>query len=525
MNLRPYQKEAVTAIEEQWREGNSRTLLAAATGTGKTVIMSELANHVAYQGGRTLILAHRGELLDQATDKIERMTGLTCAREQAGSTGVGTVDKVVVGSVQTMMREKRLAAYDPYAFSHIFIDEAHHAVADSYLRVLDRFPDSKVLGVTATADRADKKALSQVFDSIAYEYGMKDAIEDGYLCPIQALMLPVHIDISKVQVKAGDYDAQQLGNALEPYLDDIANQMVEKCNGRRTVVFLPLVKMAKDFADLLTSKGLRACEVDGGSSDRAEVLTAFQNGEYDVICNAMLLTEGWDCPSVDCIVVLRPTRSRALYQQMVGRGTRLSPGKEHLLLLDFLWMSEHHNLCRPASLLGANGDVTERVEAAIASGVPIDLLEAEGRAVVSVQAEREKALREKLEAMRHRRAKLVDPMQFAFSICDIDLQDYEPMFPWERQVATQKQVSMLERRGIDANGMSRGMASKLIGAIIERTNMNLATPRQVMQLERFGFVHPGTWSFAAASSVMEMLASNNWKVPSGIDPSAYVPAG
>ena len=527
MELRPYQQAACDSVEREWGSGNLRTLLVQATGTGKTICMAELAKRIASNGGRTLILAHRGELLDQAADKIKRSTGLSCSREQAENTSVGEWNSVTVGSVQTLMSEKRLKRFSPDRFSHVFIDEAHHAVSDSYRRVLDYFDSARVLGVTATADRADRRGLSEVFDSIAYEYGMADAIHDGWLCPIEAQMVPLRLDLSGVRIQSGDYAVGDLGDALEPYLESIADEMAEKCRDRKTVVFLPLVRTAEKFAGMLNARGMRACEIDGQSPDRAEILADYASNRYDVLCNSMLLTEGWDCPDVDCIVVLRPTKSRGLYAQMIGRGTRLSPetGKEKLLLLDFLWMTERHDLCRPASLLGASEEVTNRLDEMTeeTDSMAIDLLEAESQAESDVQAAREEALAAELERMRKRKAKLVDPLQYALSICDLDLADYVPEFKWEDKDATQKQVEYLENHGIDAENMSAGLAARMIDSLKARQQQGMATPKQVRMLERKGFLHPGTWTFEQASKMMGRLARNRWMVPADIDPATYVP--
>ena len=454
------------------------------------------------------------------------MTGFTCAREQASESGVGTTDRIVVGSVQTLMRESRLARYQPWDFTHVFIDEAHHSVADSYTRILDRFSDAKVLGVTATPDRADKKGLARVFDSLAYEYGIKQAINEHYLCPIKAMMIPLDIDLTNVSVKAGDYDAHQLGDAIEPYLDAIADEMADRCRDRNTVVFLPLVQMAKDFAEMLNERGLSAREVDGNSDDRDDAIHSFARGEFSVIVNSMLLTEGWDDPAVDCVVVLRPTKSRALYAQMVGRGTRLSPetGKKDVLILDFLWMTERHNLCRPASLLGASDEVTARVEDKVREGGYVDILDAEGEAISDIRKEREDALAQMFRQNRHRKAAMVDPMEFVYAIGDIDLQDYEPTFHWETLPVTEKQYAYLKKNNIDATAMTKGMASKLISALVDRQRTGKATARQLMQLERNGFMRASDWTFEQASAVMSMLAGNGWSVPNGIDPSTYIPS-
>lgn len=313
-NLRPYQEQAIAAIEERWEAGDRATLLVQATGTGKTIVMAGVTEDAVRDGGRVLILAHRGELLQQAADKLQSSTGLRCSVEKAEDTSVGTFERVTVGSVQTLCREKRLRALGRDRFTHILIDECHHAVSSSYQAVLDYFAGAKVLGVTATADRGDRQNLGKVFDSLAFEYNMPEAIKDGYLCPIKAQTVPLQLDISNVSVRSGDWAADELGTALDPYLPQIAQEMKNAgLEERKTVVFLPLIKTSQKFCRLLNECGFRAVEVNGQSEDRAQILKDFDSGKYDVLCNSLLLTEGWDCPSVDCIVNLRPTKSRALY--------------------------------------------------------------------------------------------------------------------------------------------------------------------------------------------------------------------
>ena len=527
VELRDYQREAVDAVFREWGAGRSRTLLVQATGTGKTLCFAEIVRRVAREGGRSLVLAHRGELLEQAAGKIGGMTGLTCATERAQSTSVGSWARVTVGSVQTLMREDRLRRLAPDRFSCVVVDEAHHSLADGYVRILDHFGGARVLGVTATADRADRRDLGEVYDSIAYEYGMARAVRDGWLCPIKAEMVPLSLDVSGVSVTHGDYQAGQLGDALEPYLEGIADELAGRCRDRRTVVFLPLVRTARSLAAMLCDRGMAAREVDGQSEDRAEALADFAAGRYQVITNSMLLTEGWDCPSVDCVVMLRPTRSRSLYCQCVGRGTRLSPktGKDHLLLLDFLWMTGRHDLCRPATLLASSDEVAERVTAMTeeALGAPVDLMGAESTAEADVAAQREEALARELERMRHRKAKLVDPLQYAVSVCDLDLQTYEPTFAWQAREATDSQREQLERLGVDPDGMDAGMASLMLDRLHERIDAHMATPKQVRMLERKGFRHPGLWTFDQASAMMTRLAQNRWMVPWDIDPATYEP--
>lgn len=524
MELRKYQSEAVDAVIGEWDKGRQRTLLVLPTGCGKTICFAKVAERVATQGKRTLILAHRGELLDQARDKIAKVTGLACSVERASETSIGTWESITVGSVQTLMRDNRLNAMDPDRFGAIVVDEAHHAASDSYRKVLDHFSGANVLGVTATPDRADRKNLGTVFDSLAYEYTLPAAIRDGYLCPIQAQTIPLNINISGVSTQSGDYAVGELGDALEPYLEAIADAMVSECSDRKTVVFLPLVRTAKRFRDILCDHGLRAVEVDGQSEDRAEVLSDFQAGRYDVLCNSMLLTEGWDCPSVDCIVVLRATKSRALFCQMVGRGTRLSPGKDNLLLLDFLWMTGRHELCRPASLVARNADVARRMTDKMAGAcVPLDLMLTEEQSERDAQQDRERALAAELEAQRHKKAKLVDPLQYEMSIMDVDLQNYEPEFSWQTQRPTDKQLQAIERFGINADQMDAGKASLILDRLIKRKQVGLSTPKQIRFLERKGFRHVGSWTAVQASKMIGVISKNGWRVPPNIVPSEYVP--
>ena len=347
----------------------------------------------------------------------------------------------MVGSVQTLMREKRLGQFPEDYFNTIIIDEAHHCISDSYQKVLKHFPEAHVLGVTATPDRGDMRNLGQYFESLAYEYTLPKAIKEGYLTPIKALTIPLKIDMSGVSVQAGDFKASDIGTALDPYLEGIAQEMQKYCADKKTVVFLPLVKTSQKFRDVLNNYGFQAAEVNGDSQDRAEILSDFESGKYNVLCNSMLLTEGWDCPSVDCVVVLRPTKVRGLYCQMVGRGTRLSPGKEHLLLLDFLWHTERHELCHPASLICDNEEVAQKMTENLkeGAGCPVDIEEAEKTASEDVVAQREEALAKQLAEMKRRKKKLVDPLQFEMSIQAEDLSGYVPAFGWEMGPPSDKQ--------------------------------------------------------------------------------------
>ena len=523
MELRPYQQEAREAIFEQWDGGVLKTLLVLPTGCGKTIVFAKVTEDCVRRGDRVLILAHRGELLEQAADKIRQSTGLGCAVEKAEETCMGSWFRVVVGSVQTMMREKRLGQFPEDYFQTIIIDEAHHCISDSYQKVLNHFNGAKILGVTATPDRGDMRNLGSYFESLSYEYTLPKAIREGYLSPIKALTIPLKIDMTGVGVQAGDFKASDISTALDPYLQGIAQEMEKYCKDKKTVVFLPLVKTSQKFRDLLNAHGFRAAEVNGDSQDRSEVLEAFDRGEYNVLCNSMLLTEGWDCPSVDCVVVLRPTKVRSLYCQMVGRGTRLSPGKDHLLLLDFLWHTERHELCHPASLICQDEEVakkmTEHIEQA---GCPVDIEEAEKTAAEDVVAQREEALAKQLEEMKRRKKKLVDPLQFEMSIQAEDLSGYVPAFGWEMGPPSEKQKATLEKLGILPDQIENaGKAAKILDRLDKRKEEGLTTPKQIRFLEGRGFQHVGTWQFETARKLIDRIAANGWRIPQGINPQEY----
>lgn len=526
MDLRPYQEAARAAIHGEWDQGHKRTLLVLPTGTGKTIVFAAVAEDQVRRGERVLVLAHRGELLEQAAQKIGTVSGLGCAVEKAEQSSAGSWYRITVGSVQTLMREKRLDRFEPDHYGTIIVDEAHHILSDSYQRVLDHFPEANVLGVTATPDRGDMRNLGQYFDSLAYEYRITQAIKDGYLCKIKAQTIPLKLDMSGVGTQAGDYKAADVGHALDPYLDKIADEMRTYCAGRKTVVFLPLIETSRRFCALLQARGIRAAEVNGNSDDRAEILADFAAGEYDVLCNSMLLTEGWDCPSVDCIVVLRPTKIRSLYCQMIGRGTRLAPGKDHLLVLDFLWHTTRHELCRPACLICESPEVADKMtENLEQADEAMDLEDAEAIAQTDVIAQREEALAKMLEEQRHRKRALVDPLQFEYSIQAEDLSSYVPAFPADMAPPTKKQLELLERRGIFPDEITCfGKAQMIINRLMKRQEDGLTTPKQIRLLERYGFVHVGEWDFHEASRMISRISQAGWRVPRGVNPKEYKPA-
>lgn len=537
MDLRPYQVAAVEGIFAAWQQSD-RTLLVLPTGTGKTIVFAHVIRRLVAEGKRCLVLAHRGELLDQARDKLKASTGLECAVEKADLSAERSHYRVTVGSVQTLMREDRLARFSPHHYDAIIVDEAHHVLAESYQRILSYFEDAKVLGVTATPDRGDLRNLGECFESIAFEYSLPRAIKDGFLCKISALTIPLKIDLSAVKATAGDLQPKSLGSILDPYLEQIADQMIAHCLDRKTVVFMPLISTSQKMAALLSDRGFAVREVNGESRDRKEILGwTNENGEQvpgwwgrsapgSVLCNSMLLTEGWDSPEVDCVVCLRPTKIRSLYAQIVGRGTRMCEGKKDLLLLDFLWHTGRHELARPAHLICETDEVADAMISRMDgnAGVELDLEEekegAEGDAIDA----REMALAKQLEALKRRKQKLVDPLQFEMSILDADLANYEPRIGAELNAPSEGQRGLLEQAGILPDTIeSAGKAAKILEALDSRRKKGLATPKQIRLLERRGFSHVGQWSFRAARSMIDRMAASGWRIPAGVNPREYQP--
>ncbi len=501
MELRYYQKEALKAINNGWADFQKQ-LLVMATGCGKTVVFDTFAAEMANQGRRVLILAHRDELIEQARDKYRSITGGETSKEKAKETSIGSPLPVVVGSVQTMSKDERLNRFSPTYFDIIIVDEAHHTLAKSYLKILEHFPGSRVLGVTATPDRGDKKNLATFYENTAYDYSLKDAIEDKFLCPITARTVPLSIDIKNVKISGGDYELRSTADALRPYLGEIAKSIKEYAKDRKTLVFLPLIEIAQELQEFLEKEGVNAREINNKSPNRKEILDWFdQAGKGSVLCNAMLLTEGYDCPSCDCVVVLRPTKIRSLFAQMVGRGTRLCPGKENLLLLDYLWLTERHNLCRPADLVTDNKADADEIKEASENG-EVNIFD--------VVVDRRRRLAEALLRNKSRKSRAFDPLNWLECIGDTEGADHAPIYAWEGDPMTEKQKLTLIKNGIEAEEVTKGMASLIIANIIKRCDLGLATPKQMGVLIRAGYKNVGNWSFALASQKITELAENNW---------------
>jgi superfamily II DNA or RNA helicase len=363
---------------------------------------------------------------------------------------------------------------------------------------------AKVLGVTATPDRGDKKNLGRYFERVAFECSLVRLIKDGFLVPIKVKMLPVRMDLTRAKTVAGDYSADDVAAEIEPWLERVAAAMAGEAWDRKTIVFLPLVKTSERMAEVLRAAGFDARSVSGYDTERDETLRWFATaGPGAVLCNAMLLTEGFDQPDVDCIVILRPTQVRALYAQMVGRGTRLSPdtGKRDLLLLDFLWQSGKVSLVSAGSLITGNAEDVKAVQDLLIDvppcgpGAEHDLVQV----CDTVEEQRFRKVKEKLKENRGRKAGTHDALELCMSIGAVELMDYEPCNPREAKPPTAGQVAALEGAGFDLAGVSCfGHASAILDRLAVRRMEGLATPKQVRLLQRFRHPKPESATFEEA---------------------------
>jgi len=506
MNLRPYQSDAFDAVYAKWKEYR-KVLVACPTGSGKTIIFSHIAAREKSAGNYTLITCHRDELIKQAVDKLQKSTGSGCAIEKADVTSIRSGEPIVVGSIQTMMRQSRLEKFPPNFFQTIIVDEGHHALSESWQRVLNYFPQARIVAFTATPERGDRKNLGKYFDALAYEYSLRQAITDGWLCRIVAKTHPLKIDLSGVRITSGDYNEGDLGNALDPYLPRIAEAIPKD---RKTLIFTPLCITAKKLQTILREQGRRAYYASG--EDRSQIADWEKDGKGAIMLNSQLFNEGYDHSSIDCVVVLRATKSRPYYAQMIGRGTRIWPGKDNLFVLDFLWQTTKHDLCHPCNLIAESPEVAEKMQKRQEeSDGPMDLEDLETSAKRDVIREREEALARELRSQRHKESRLIDPLSYAVMIKNEGLADYEPVFAWEEQAPTPNQLQLIKRFGINpAKVKSKGHAKYLLDSIIGRSRKKLATPGQTRILNDAGYY--SNMSKTRASELIAELSSNYWRI-------------
>ena len=501
MELRDYQEAAVKAIKRNWDETH-KLLLVMATGTGKTVVFCELAKEVTADGGKVLILAHLAELLEQAADKLLQIGGITASLEKADSYASHS-DKVVLSSWQTLQRDDRLYAWGWDHFDLIIVDEAHRSMGKGYQKIFGYFNTTRILGVTATTDRGDRKSLGDFYDTIAYEFGLLNACKASWLVRPIAKTIPIKIDLDGVRVsrttEGSDLNAGDIGHRIEPLLGKIAGEIATEEPWRKHMVFLPTVDTAKKMSDAMNAVGFRAVWVSGACRDRVEKIDRFKAGRFNCLCNCMLLTEGFDHDEIDCITVLRPTKIRSLLAQCIGRGTRplnrivallndapdaktralviRSSPKPNLLILDFLWLTKKLNLAAPASLFARSPEALKRMNS---SGDMIDSEE---------QAEKDylESLYSEVEKHKDKRRMMIDPLAFAVALNDVDIAHYEPLSEHEARPPSPNHLKVIKQYGMTIDTIKTwGHAKKIYDLILYRKEKGRATPTQLQFLKRIG---------------------------------------
>jgi superfamily II DNA or RNA helicase len=552
MGLRPYQEQAVANIIADMDEGIPSVLLKLPTGCGKTVAFTEVAR-LRESHGRTMVLAHRGELIDQAAEKIEGWTHLRCDIEMASmQAGVLNPAPVVVGSIQTQIAKRggkaRMEKFNPFDFGTLIIDEAHHAASVTYKRVINHYrqnPNLRVLGVTATPKRADNKGLISVFDKVSFGYSIMDAIADGWLAPLEQVVVPVKsLDLSGVKVNAGDFQAGDLERVLmgEKPLHGIAVPLVDIAGDRKAIVFAAGVHHAERLCEIINRyKPGKAAWVSGDTKkdDRKLILERYAKGEIQFLCNVGVLTEGFDDPGTSIVAIARPTKSTPLYTQMIGRGTRTLPNtvdgvdtaegrraaiaasqKPSCLIIDFAGNSGKHDLVSTADILGEERDdrvvkEAKRIaRAAGEAGEKVDMADLLDRAEEEIEeADRQREIAKAREAAKRANIRVkatyksfaVDPFAKGL-IPDINFDKAGAHDP-----PTAGQLKLLHANKIDPTGLSRAQAGAMCQEIMRRRSAGECSLKQAALLERYGLDPKMQWR--DARDAIDAIAGNGWKVP------------
>ena len=473
MELKPRQIEAYNAVFAALEKGVDRQLVALPTGVGKTV----LAAHIAKQFNRVLFLAHRQELIEQTARTMAIVDpGRTQGRIEHGTHDLA--GQFTIAMLPTVYR--RLDRIPPDSFDAIIVDESHHACSRTWRETLDHFQPKLRLGLTATPERLDGLALSNLFTEISYSMTLADAVNESLLVPPSAIQCLTSVNISAVRTRGGDLAEDELAALVDDPARNtfIASKFLEHCDGRRAIAFAVNIAHAVHLTEAFRAVGIKADWISGNDPLRSEKLARFANGEIQVLANCQILTEGYDDPSVDAILLCRPTKSRSLYCQMLGRGLRLFPGKENCRILDFVDVAGKHSLMSAWKFFGFAKPPKQ--------DVPFEI------------GDEEKEKKEKEE--RESRVKAIDlerpinlflppeiPDSFAYGSA-----------PWHREPATPKQLAFLESQGYDTadNDFTKGQASALIAAMPASTG-------QIRWLQQLGFDVSVDWSRQQATIALD----------------------
>jgi superfamily II DNA or RNA helicase len=560
MNLRPYQQTAVDSARDSFARHKS-VLLVAATGTGKTVVISDIIKRALIKGKRTIVVAHREELIRQAALKIEGYTGIVPEIEKAENyADFDNSPPVVVSSIQTLnagwMGVLRMERINPSDYDIVIIDEAHHAVASSYRRFIkymqDANPSLRLLGVTATPDRGDEIGLRAVFEDCPFRYEINDAVNDGWLVPIRQRYVTVgSLDYSTIRTRMGDLCGKDLHAVLEEEknLHGMVHPTLEILGDKQAIIFCASVRQAELVAQIINrhKEGAAAC-VSGSteSTSRQTILAGFADGSVQFVTNVGVLTEGFDAPGCHAVVMMTATKVRAKYVQCVGRATRpnvdlsqtttaeerkaiiASSDKPHCIIIDFKGNSGKHKLVGAVDVLSGQdpGPIMERAKEIIAtSGDEVDPLEAVR------QAEAEEEMRKESEEARlaeaSKRASL--KLKASYSSRDVDpfsRFDMTPTHPTDpREMATQKQFNLLAYNGVDATGLTRKQANRIIADIMMRRKRGFPSLKQQAILDKYGLE---AQTAQQAKAHIDDIARAGWPDPStfaGREPAAPVLSG
>lgn len=496
-----FQSNYLAKVSEGWKL-YKKQLVVSPTGSGKTCMFSWMSGAEVKSGGSVLILVDQDELVWQTKDKIQEVCGISAEVEKAENFANTDCDMfagspIVIASVQTLMRENRRNRWQKNRFTLVIADEADKSIAPSWQSVLNHFDEhARVCGFTATPNRTDQRNLGEYYENSIELENLFSLIKKGFLSPLSLQFMPIRLDTSG-KGEGKDFTKEEADDIITPHLAEIAKSIMDKALFRRTLVFLPLIKTCEKFNDIANDLGLMCDYVYGVDDERDEKLKSFKNGEFFVLANSMLLTRGIDIPQVDCIVLARPTKSVTLLAQMIGRGTRLFKDKENCLLLDFLLQVNGKKLCRPAHLIAKSEEEAEEIMAlaeAQAAGLPegvveqLDLLDV----AADASSEREEKLREKLEALRDKKAKFISAQDFAMQHNSIDAAEFEPTMKWHSHPISEKQAKYIVKAGIDLESVSgKGQASALLDIYFKNKPLVSATYAQRKKMAAMGY--PNAW--------------------------------
>jgi superfamily II DNA or RNA helicase len=517
--MRPYQLDASAAILDAWKEHKS-CIATVATGGGKTLIAAGLTKKLVDNGGRVLFLANRNELCLQPLAAF-REQGVIASMEKAeDKASLGS--NVVIGSVQTLTRKNRLDRFPRDHFSHVFCDEAHGATAASFKRIFDHFTTAKLCGITATSFRADGKSLSEIFQTECYRKDLFDLVDEGFLVsPDHVHKLSTAVSLANVRIKhtpeGRDFDVNDAADAIEPYFVEIAREIKARFSDRHILAFLPLIASSKKFTKACVSEGINAMHVDGDDPLRNEKLQLFREGQVTLLSNANLLHTGIDAPACDATLNLRPTKSKVLYTQIVGRSTRTVPGtidgidsidgrleaikasrKPNALILDPLWLTREMDLVSPAYLVASDQEQVDAIAKATKGKHAFSLIQVKRE----IQAEKEATILRRLQDVANFRDRKVSAKWFAAATKNHELVNYEPIYGKEKKPTSNLSRLLLEGAGINPDSVSsEGQARKVLQAVYVRRNQRLAEIHELAPFaESIGVTDDRLWKITKAEA-------------------------